>query len=83
MQFKCIIAKEIMPIGLEETNHVFKLLYARTLYGVGLHQHLLMAVALISKRNDIDQNQFRLSFVILLRASMSIFIKKYFKQCVL
>ena len=77
MQLKCIIEKEIMSICLEERNLVFLLSVCQDpLQRRATSVPTPGRLALVSKRNDIDKIQFRVSFVIRLRALMSIFIKK-------
>ena len=57
-----------MSTCLEETNHVF-LLRARRATPAPTPGRCV----LISRRNNVDKNQFRFSFIIRLRAFMSIF----------
>ena len=80
MQPKCLVGKEKMLICHVETNLVFLPVVCQD----PLPRRAWPAptpgrFALIPKQNDIDSNQFGISFVTQLRASMPIFIKKYFK----
>ena len=78
MPLKCRIVKEIMSICPGETNHVFLLSIRQDpLRRRASSPPTPTGFALISKRNNVDQNQFRDSFSIQWRAFTSIFIKKY------